>query len=123
MVTGLIPPEVLSNLQTEVAASLDSQADWYPAGPPVGGHRSYPNTPTVLAARFVKRVDVFFTGQGQQSAVSTGFIYVPLGTPVGPLDKLIQHGADASKWPPILEISNRPTIGEPVLTRIRTGAA
>jgi len=122
MVNALIPTEVLSVLQEELPI-LDSTADWYPAGPPDGrGGITYPTQPVQLPARFVRRTEAFYSGQGEQSAVSSGFIYLPLGTPVGPLDKLLPAGESPRKWPPILEISTRPTLGEPILLRVRTGA-
>jgi hypothetical protein len=123
MTSGLVPSEVLDVLVSEAAVQFDTTVAWFPAtGEDVHGEHTYATTPVLVPARVVKKMDQFYNVQGQQM-VPTQRIYLPLGTAVGMHDKLLPVGADPKVWPPILEIAEIPTTGEPVMLRVRTGQA
>jgi hypothetical protein len=120
----LVPPESLAMMRDETSRQLlESEVDWYAAGDQPNLHGVYEyEGPTTLQARVLQKNEQLYNQQGEQ-VVSTQVIYLLYGVPVGPNDKLVGVGENPSRWPPILEIQQVPTIGGPVFLRIRTGQA
>lgn len=136
--SGLIPPEVLTTLQTEYAAQFNDTVTWYRAnrdtnGQPVTdryGNPQYGTTAT-LPARVVEHKEQLYDAQGRQ-VISAEYIYLPLTYGVGgdltpvdvlPGDKLVRPDQDATKPPPVLSVTYVPDRANAVYLAATTGRA
>ncbi len=122
MVSGLIPSDVLDQSRLEAAMQFDCTVTWISQLGTDGHGDPLANTTTLLPARVTRMVEEFYDVQGRRN-VSAMRIYVPFDTPITTKDLLIPPGGDPKTPAPVLEIANIPTIGEPVMLRVRTGSA
>jgi hypothetical protein len=119
---GLIPSDVLDEARIEAAAQFDSFVMWIREQGTDGHGDPLEASQKQLPARVVRMIEEFYDAQGRRN-VSAMRIYIPFDTPITTKDSLILIGDDAKRAAPVLEIANIPTIGEPVMLRVRTGAA
>jgi hypothetical protein len=123
---GLIPPEVLTEMQTAANSQFDLLLNWWPqVGPPseVGGMQDLASTPTIIPARATDEIEEFYNEQGYQT-VPVRKYYVDPGLNIQPGDQIQENGRDDPGLVyPILYVDVQPSPATPVIKSVRIGAA
>src|SRR5215831_2925830 len=124
---GLIPPEVLTQMQIAANQQFDILLNWWPQiGPPseIGGVQALAQTPTLIAARATEEIEEFYNEQGFQT-VPVRKYYVDPSLPIQPGDQIqkIGDGEDPALVYPILFVDVQPSPAAPVIKSVRIGAA